>query len=343
MLLSTGGGRNCQYLQMQVAGNARIFLKMRPLAAFPYGTVLFLACGLFASSCRSQDLAPRAYLITPTHSNAVTLTYSFFDGSLTFDGTVPITGATARFNVSIFNYSHSLSFFGRSANVLVSLPYGVGNFRGTVADAETRAYRSGLLPVSVRFSVNLKGGPAMNVPEFIKWKQKSIVGVSLRVVPLTGQYDPTKLINLGTNRWALKPELGYSRRWGHWVLDTYGGAWFYTTNPEFFSHNQFSPGTNTQSQRPIGSFEGHLSYDFKPRLWISLDANYWIGGTTSLNGVESPGTFQRNSRVGLTTSVPLSRHQSMKISYNNGAYIKYGGNFQNISVAWLYSWVGRPN
>jgi hypothetical protein len=183
----------------------------------------------------------------------------------------------------------------------------------------------------------------MNVPEFIKWKQKSIVGVSLRVVPLTGQYDPTKLINLGTNRWAFKPELGYSRRWGHWVLDTYGGAWFYTTNPEFFSHNQFSPGTNTQSQKPIGSFEGHLSYDFKPRLWISLDANYWIGGTTSLNGVQSPGTLQRNSRVGLTASVPLSRHQSMKISYNNGAYIKYGGNFQNISVAWQYSWVGRPN
>jgi len=71
---------------------------------------------------RPQDLAPRAYLITPIHSNAVTLTYSIFDGSLTFDGTVPITGATARFNVSVFNYSHSLSFFGRSANTLVSLP-----------------------------------------------------------------------------------------------------------------------------------------------------------------------------------------------------------------------------
>jgi len=256
---------------------------------------------------------------------------------------VPITGATARFNVSVFNYSHSLNFFGRSANLLLSLPYGVGNFRGNVVDAEVLAYRSGFLPASLRFSVNIKGGPAMNALEFSKWNQKTILGVSLRVVPLTGQYDPTKLINLGTNRWAFKPELGYSRRWGHWLLDGYGGAWFYTTNPEFFSHNQFSPGTNTQSQSPIGSFEGHVSYDFKPRLWVSFDGNYWFGGRTSLNGVQSPDTLQRNSRIGFTASIPLTSHQSVKLSYNNGAYIKYGGNFQNISIAWQYSWLGRPN
>jgi hypothetical protein len=161
-------------------------------------------------------------------------------------------------------------------------------------------------------------------------------------VPETGQYDPTKLINFGTNRWSFKPELGYSQRWGHWILDAYGGAWLFTTNSEFFSHNQFSPGTNTQTQSPIGSFEGHLSYDFKPRLWVSLDGNYWFGGTTSLNGVKNPGTLQRNSRLGGTASIPLSKHQSIKFSYSNRAYIKYGGNFQNVSLAWQYSWLGRP-
>jgi outer membrane putative beta-barrel porin/alpha-amylase len=303
---------------------------------------VFLSVYLAADVCRAQDLAPRAYLITPVHSNAVTLTYSFFDGSITFDGTVPITGATARLSVSVFNYSHSLSFFGRSANFLVSLPYGVGNFRGHVVGAETLAYRSGLLPATLRFSVNLKGGPAMNAQEFINWKQKTILGVSLKLVPRTGQYDPTKLINLGTNRWAFKPELGYSHRWGHWTLDAYGGAWFFTTNPEFFSRNQFSPGTNTQTQSPIGSFEGHLSHDFRPRLWVSLDGNYWFGGTTSVNGVENSSTLQRNSRVGGTASIPLNRHQSIKFSYSNGAYIRYGGNFQNASVAWQYSWLGKP-
>lgn len=291
----------------------------------------------------AQDLAPRAYLITPIHSNAVTLTYSFLTGDLLFDGTVPITGATARVSVSLFNYSHSLRFFGRTANFLAVLPYGVGNFRGTVVDAPAKAYRSGLLDSAFRFSVNLKGGAAMDVREFSNWHQKTLVGVSLKVVPPTGQYDPTKLINYGANRWAFKPEIGLSQRWNHWVLDTYGAVWFFTTNHEFFSHNQYNPGVATQSESPIGAFEGHLSYDVKPRLWASLDGNFWFGGTTSLNGVLNPNTSDRNSRIGGTVSVPVRKHQSFKFSYNNGAYIRYGGNYQNVSVAWQYSWLGRPN
>jgi len=273
----------------------------------------------------------------------VNLTYSYLDGSIIFDGTVPITEATARVNISILSFSHSMNFFGRTANFTASLPYGVGNFRGTVANAETLAYRSGLLASSFRFSVNLKGGPAMDVQEYSKWRQKTIIGVSIKLVPPTGQYDPTKLINYGTNRWAIKPELGYSRRWGHWILDGYGGVWFFTTNSEFFSHNQFSPGTNTQSQNPTGSFEGHLSYDFKPRLWVSFDANFWFGGSTSINGAINEATLQRNSRIGATASIPLSRRQAIKLSYNNGAYIRYGGNYQNVSVGWQFSWLGRPD
>jgi Putative MetA-pathway of phenol degradation len=333
----------CQYLQLFGLPSVRRLVKMRCLAAESRTAVLLFSVCFFAGICHAQDLAPRAYVITPLHSNAVNLTYSFLDGSIIFDGTVPIADATARVNISILSISHSMNFFGRTANFTASLPYGVGNFRGTVAEAETLAYRSGLLTSSFRFSVNLKGGPAMNVQEYSKWRQKTIIGVSIKLVPPSGQYDPTKLINYGSNRWALKPELGYSRRLGHWILDGYGGVWFFTTNSEFFSHNQFSPGTNTQSQNPTGSFEGHLSYDFKPRLWVSFDANFWFGGSTSLNGAINEATLQRNSRIGATASIPLSRHQAIKLSYNNGAYIRYGGSYQNVSVGWQYSWLGRPD
>jgi hypothetical protein len=291
----------------------------------------------------AQDLAPRAYIITPVHWNAVTLTYSFSDGGVSTDNAVPITDATAVLHVPIFNYFHSLNFFGRSANILASLPYGVAHYQGTFMDNERKIYRSGLLDSVFRFSVNLKGGPAMSVKEYQSWQQKTILGVSLRVAAPTGQYDPTKVVNNGSNRWAFKPEFGYSERWGHWVLDAYAAVSFFTTNPEYFSHNAFFPGTQTQSQKPIGSFEGHLSYDVRPRLWFSLDGNFWHGGSTSLNGIANPQTVQTSSRIGATASLPLSKHQSMKVSYSDGAYVRFGGNFQNISVAWQYSWLGRPN
>jgi len=303
-------------------------------------SVVFTVCPL--QLLLAQDLAPRAYVITPIHANAVTLSYSFLNGDIIFDSTLPITGAQGRINVSTFSLFHTLNFFGRSANVTVSLPYSIGHFRAIVVGTDTAVYRSGLLPAAVRFSVNLKGGPAMSVKEFLSWRQKTILGASLKVLPPTGQYDPTRLINPGTNRWAFKPELGLSRRWGQWVVDTYGAVWFFTTNPDFFSRNQYFPGTNTQSQSPIGAFEGHLSYG-QLRCWISIDGNFWYGGRTSLNGVVNPNSLQANSRVGATASVPVSKHQSLKFSYSYGVIARFGGNFQNVAVAWQYSWLGRPN
>jgi hypothetical protein len=300
---------------------------------------------LGAPALRAQDLAPRAYVITPVTSNAVTMAYSYNDGNLLFEGTVPITDATGKLSVPSVAYYHSFGLFGRSANVLAALPYGVGTFEGTVFEQQRSIYRSGLFDSVFRFSVNLVGGPAMTLAEIRtrKWQQKTLLGVSLKVVPPTGQYDPTKLINLGSNRWTFKPELGYSQRWGHWMLDAYASVWFFTRNPEFFSNNpDFHTGTQSQSQDPIGAAELHLSYDIRPRFWVSLDGNFWYGGRTSLDGVENPSTLQKNSRVGVTASFPVTRHQSVKVGYAQGAYIRFGGDYKIASVAWQYSWISRP-
>jgi len=295
---------------------------------------------LTSSICRAQDLAPRAYIITPVHSNAVVLTYSFFDGGLNFNGTIPITGATGTYSVPVFSLFHTFSFFGRSANITGSLPYGVGTFQGAVLGTQRQVYRSGLLDANFRLSVNLKGGPAMTAQQYSKWKQKVLLGVSLKVVAPTGQYSPTKLVNWSINRWAFKPEFGYSQRWGKWVLDGYAGVWFYTTNNASYS----IPVPQPQTQTPVGALEGHLSYDFgKQRFWVSLDGNYWFGGITSLSGVQNLATKQEGSRIGGTASVPISKHQAIKISYSTGTYIRFGGNYQSVSVAWQYSWIGRPN
>ncbi|MFI5170569.1 MAG: transporter [Vicinamibacterales bacterium] len=311
--------------------------RARIAAAAALGVFACGAPGLFA-----QDLTPRAYLITPVRSNAVNLSYIFNDGELLFEGTVPITGATGRLSVPALSLYRSLSLFGRSANVSATLPYAVGTFKGTVAEAELEAYRSGLMDSFFRLAVNLKGAPAMELSEARQWRQTHLLGASLKLVAPTGQYDPTKLINLGANRWSIKPELGYSGRFGHWLVDAYASVWFFTRNPEFFSRNQYVPGTQAQTQDPIAALETHLSYDFKPRLWVSLDGNFWYGGRTSLNGVENPATLQQSSRIGVTASFPVTRHQSIKVGYAAGAYVRFGGNYKIASVAWQYSWLTRP-
>ncbi len=293
----------------------------------------------------AQDLAPRAYVITPLHSNAVTVTWSYYNGGLDFNGTIPVSDAKGTYNVPVFTLYHAFSFFGRSANVNVSLPYAVGNFTGELNNTQRSVYRSGLLDLSARLSVNLYGGRAMPAQDFRKWKQKMLLGASLKIIAPTGQYDPTKLINWGINRWAFKPEFGYSQRWGNWILDGYAGVWFYTTNPAYYN----IPVPLPQTEAPVGSLEGHLSYDIpkfkgfrRARFWASLDGNYWWGGITAVNSIRNLKTEQTSSRIGGTLSLPITKSQSIKLAYSDGAYIRFGGNYQNVSVAWQYSWIGHP-
>ena len=300
--------------------------------------VLCTLVAALPSAIRAQDLAPRAYVISPIGSNALTLTWSYYNGGVNFNGAVPVTGATGSFGISSVTLYHSFGFFGRSANVTASLPYGVGTFQGEALQQHHSVYRSGLLDSGARFSVNLMGGPAMSARKFGKWKQKILVGASLKVIAPSGQYDSRKVVNWGINRWAFKPELGYSQRWGKWVLDAYAGAWFYTLNRALYA----IPVPQPQSENPIGALEGHLSYDFKTGTWVSWDTNFWWGGVTSLNGIQNLATRQTGSRIGGTAAWRFSKHQSFKISYSHGTYIRFGGNYQTVQVAWQYSWMGWP-
>ena len=285
-----------------------------------------------AASLFAQDLTPRAYLITPTGSHAVILSSSFNQGAVLADPSAPIEDGKGTFAVPVLAYYQSFGLFGRSSNVTQMLPYAVGNFQGTVNGAPDQAYRSGLADGRIRFSLNLSGGRAMSAGEFVKWREKRIIGASLTVTIPSSQYNPAHLLNIGTNRWGFKPEVGMTRRWGRWVADWYIGAWFFTANHAFF------PGDSLRTQKPVVAGEGHLGYYLKPRLWASLNVNFWAGNRSTVNGVEKQDQ-QKNSRIGGTVSIPVSRRNSVKFSYSRGTYVTIGGDFSTVSVAWQYSWL----
>jgi hypothetical protein len=302
--------------------------------------VTALAVWLLPALCTAQDLTPRAYVSAPITSNAVILTYAFADGELVFDPTLPIEDAVGTIHTPVVTYFHQFSFFGRSANVSGSLPFASGSFSGTVVGQERSVHRGGLADPAVRFAVNLLGGPALTPAAFVKTPPpRATLGASVKVIAPAGQYNPAFLVNIGSNRWGFKPELGYTRRVKALTLDAYAGVWFFTTNDEFFTPVPGGP-LNVRTQEPIGAFEFHVSYDFKPRLWISADINYWRGGRASVNGATNNDSLQANSRFGVTGSVPLTRHQAVKVSYSDGFIVRIGGNYRILSMGWQWGWLG---
>jgi Putative MetA-pathway of phenol degradation len=292
--------------------------------------------------CAAQDLTPRAYLPVPVSANAVIVTYAWSDGDITFDPTLPVTDVTGTIKAPVLSYYNAFSFFGRSANVTGSLPFIVGDISGKLRGQDAAIHRAGVGDTVVRMAVNLRGGPALTPAQFAKSGfPRSVLGTSLKVVVPTGQYDHTHLINIGTNRWAFKPEVGYMRRLGPVVVDGYAGLWLFTANDDFFASSADAQGSRRTQDR-IAALEFHVSKDVIPSLWIAADFNYWHGGRTGVNGVKSDATLQSNSRLGVTSLIRLNRRHSLKVSYSEGAVTRVGGDFRTLSVGWQYGWFGMP-
>ena len=178
--------------------------------------------------------------------------------------------------------------------------------------------------------MNIFGSPALTPREFIRKKPGTTFGASLSVSAPTGQYDPDRLINIGTNRWAIKPELGVAYPIGKWVFEGYAGVWLFTENDDFY-------GGQRREQDPMTSVQAHASYTFRPRLWLAFNSTWYEGGATTLDGVPRFDR-QSNTRVGLTLSVPVTPHQSLKFAFSDGASTRIGSDFSTWGIFWTYSW-----
>jgi hypothetical protein len=236
--------------------------------------------------------------------------------------------------VGLLTYARTLNLFKRSASATVILPYLVGDLEGLVLGEPASANRSGTGDLTMRLGVNLLGGPAMSPREFATYKPKTLLGVSLMVKAPTGQYDPTRLINIGTNRWAFKPEIGVVQVIGRWAVDAYVGVWIYTDNPDFY-------GGTKRRQDPVYSSQFHLRYLFQRGLWAALDANFWYGGMATIDG-QSGDDLQRNSRVGLTVSWTFRKSHNIRLAVSRGAFTRIGGDFDSFGLSYGYTWMKKP-
>jgi Putative MetA-pathway of phenol degradation len=188
------------------------------------------------------------------------------------------------------------------------------------------ADRKGIGDLRIRVGANLYGAPARRLPEFAKTPPSRVnVGASITVIAPVGQYDNQKIVNLGSNRWAFKPEAAITRNAGAWMFEIYGGAWLFTDNTDYVNGQ-------VRSQKPLASAQFSLRRTFKPGLWVSGNINYYTGGRTNVGGVFKQD-FQANSRAGATLSVPLSRRNSVRFAVSKGAVTTIGADFLGLSAS----------
>ena len=257
------------------------------------------------------------------------------EGGVLTDPSLPVTDIEAQIDALGFGYGRTFGIAGRSANMALAAPYVHLDASGNIGENRASVSREGVGDTKLRFAMNLFGAPAMTPREFAQREPKTTLGASLTVNIPTGEYDPDKLVNIGTNRWAAKAELGLTYPRGKWMLETYLGAWFFADNGDFF-------GGQKREQDPLTSIQAHVSYTFKPRLWLALNTTYYFGGQTTIDGIHKQDR-QSNSRAGLTFSMPVGNRYSIKLSWSRGATTRIGSNFTNYGASLQYAWMDKPS
>lgn len=298
-------------------------------------TAILLPVLIFTTQAVAQDLDPRAYLWLPIRTSGVVTGFAYSYGGVVTDPTLPIEDLEADVQTASLGYVTTFNLFGFTSQALVALPYSWAQASGKVVGQTQSITRSGFADTRLRLTMLLYGAPPAGLAEIIKAPKKTIIGLSLNMTAPTGEFFSDKLINIGTNRWAFRPELAISQPLGkRWLIDVYSGIWFFTTN------NSFYPGNSSRAQEPMGSFQAHLSYNITPRLWVAWNWTYYVGGTSSINGIRNDDR-QNNTRVGITAVMPVGKSNSVKLAASTGAVVRVGQDFTTFSVGWQHSWIGK--
>jgi hypothetical protein len=314
----------------------RVAIARRILRAYPDGighsaAVLAVFLLLFtAMQAHAGEIEPRAYVNTPVGVNFLLAGYVYSDGGLSIAGSSPIKDAQLKMQTGVLAYARSLDVWGKSGKFDVILPYSELSGTAMVAGQPRERDVSGLNDPRFRFSVNFYGAPALSVQEFENYQQDIIIGASVQVSAPLGQYDEDKLVNLGNNRWFVKPDIGISKAWGGLSLELSTGVYFFSRNEDFF-------GGKTLEQDPLFTAQAHVTYSLGRGIWAAVSFNHDYGGRTTVNGVKGDD-LQQNSQVGLTLALPVNRNNSIKLYANTGTHTSTGTDFDMVGIVWQYRW-----
>lgn len=284
----------------------------------------------WTASTRAQEFEPRTYSVTPPGLNFVALVYGFANGAVFMDPSLPVDDVDADVHLVVGRYVRTLELFGLPSKVKVVLPWSSGHWEGFLEDEFRIRDARGIGDARLVLEMQFAGAEPSEVPVPAADRDETVWGARLQVITPTGEYDSSKLINLGANRWGVIPEIGFGLPIGKWSLEGAIGAWIFGDNDDFFNGHRFE-------QDPLLVAKFHAIRSIRPGFWWAFSAGYGYGGRTTVDGVPRD-TFQRNWRLAFMLAYPIRSNQGLTLSIGSGGSFGAGTDFDTISLGYQLSW-----
>jgi hypothetical protein len=298
-----------------------------------------LAVALFwlaPAGSRAQDMEPRRWTHLPIGLNVAGAGLAATDGDIYVDPVLLIEDARFELWSLTSSYVRTFELLGRSSRVDFLLPYGYGRWEGLIDGEYTAVRRHGFRDPFVRLSMNLYGAPPLRAAGYAQYRMKhpvsTTVGAALAVTLPLGEYYSERLINLGANRWVVRPQLGVLHQRGPWQFEVTTTLSLYQDNDEFYA------GTRLE-QEPLWFVQGHVIRSFARNMWVSLSGGYSFGGNAEINDLPKDNA-DRTRYFSLSWGMPLTLQQSIKFAYVNAdTNVPVGSSSESLVFSWSLSWI----
>jgi hypothetical protein len=266
---------------------------------------------LLAQPCFSQELEPRRWSHLPTGLNFAGGGYAYTKADISDSPALRLDDVEMEMSSWLFKYIRTFELFDKSARVDLTQGYQKGRWTGLLDGKPASTERAGWTDSVARLSVNLYGAPPLTGKDYADYRAvtevETIVGAALAVHFPTGEYMSDRLINLGSNRYTIRPQFGVVHTRYNWTLEAGAAAWIYTDNDDFF-------GGSRLENDPLYVFQGHAIYNWESGIWAGASAAYAFGKRSTVDDVE------KNDRKeiiawSLSAGYPITRDWGAKVGY----------------------------
>lgn len=264
-------------------------------------------------------------------TNVLGLNYVHTTGDLSFDPVLEIEDAQVTADTVAATYSRSFGWFGQTARVDLILPYQASRWEGLLSGSPASREREGFADPWIRLSVDVVGAPALEEKEFFTYRAanpiSTVVGIGLGLMLPLGDYQEEKLLNLGQNRFVVRPQVGVLHTRGPWSFELTSSVFLFADNHDFFGGNELE-------QEPLFDTQAHVIHSFQNGCWASASIGYGFGGESAVNGIWKDDE-KSNLLSSISLGVPLGATQGLKIGYVRGdTQNDIGADTDNVFAGW---------
>ena len=279
----------------------------------------------------AQDIEPRRWTPLPIGTHAIGGGYVHTFGDILFDPVLQAEDVTIDIDAFALSYVQPLKIGNKLGRLDILVPYANARWEGLLRGVPTSIDRSGFADPRVRFSMNIVGPAALNTQEMMDYYKEhptsTMIGASVSITFPLGQYAEDRLLNLGQNRFVIRPQVGFVHNWGLWSYEFTASMFLYTVNNDFFNNQK-------REQNPTFAAQTHLIKRFKNRMWVSGSAGYGLGGQSIVDN--QPNNDERGDFLtSLAFGVPITKRQSAKLFYLRSESVKsVGADTNSLGVAY---------